>query len=290
MEPLLHVIGAGRAGVGVARLLAKASLPIGFVVARAPAAAYLAAKRIGAGTPSIDPAETLTDGSITLLAVPDRAIATVAATLAAGPPRKEAVALHVSGALPGSVLEPLRRRGVAIGSMHPLASFADRDRPPESLEGITFDLDGDPAARAAARDLVRTLRARAIELEEGGKPLFHAAASLASNALVALFDVAQQIAEKGGAPAMGGRIALAELARTTLENVAHLGAPHALTGPIERGESETIAAHLAALKAKAPELLAGYRTFARATVASAVRKGSLDEAQAQALTRLLDPP
>lgn len=290
MDPLVHVIGAGRAGVGVARLLARASVSIGFVVARAPAAAYAAAKRIGAGTPAIDPAETLTDGSITLLAVPDGAIATVAAALAEGPPRQGAVALHVSGALAAGVLEPLRRRGVAIGSMHPLASFADRDRPPETLHGITCDLDGDPIARAAARELVRALGARAIELEEGGKPLFHAAASLASNALVALLDVAQQIAERGGAPPMAGRIALAELARTTLENVAHLGAPHALTGPIERGERETIELHLAALRAKAPELLADYATFARATLASALRKGSLDEAQAQALARLLERP
>jgi predicted short-subunit dehydrogenase-like oxidoreductase (DUF2520 family) len=290
MDLLVHVIGAGRAGIGVARLLAKASVPIGQVVTRAPAAAYAAVQRIGDGTPGIDATTTLTEGSITLLAVPDRAVAKVAASLADGPLANGAVALHLSGALPGAALAPLRRRGVAVGSMHPLASFADRDRPPESLEGITFDLDGDLAARAAARDLVRRLGARAIEIGEGGKTLFHAAASLVSNGLVALFDVAQQIAERGGAPPMGGRIALAELARSTLENIAHLGAPHALTGPIERGEAETVASHLAALRSSAPDLLADYRTFARATLASALRKGSLDDAQADALARLLEQP
>lgn len=288
MAPRVHVIGAGRAGVGIARLLAHSDVEIGCVFARSAAAATLAAKRIGDGLPVTAMAEALTDGALTLVAVPENALARVAAELAAGPPRRDAIALHVSGSLPGAVLAPLRTRGVAVGSMHPLASFADAERPPESLRGVTFDVDGDPAARAAAGDLVRRLGGRVLELHEDGKPLFHAAAALASNGFVALFDVAQQMAERSGAPAMATRVALTELARSTVENVGQLGAPHALTGPIERGQVEIVERHLAALRAAAPELLEAYRVFARATLATALRKGTLDDAKHAALARLLD--
>jgi predicted short-subunit dehydrogenase-like oxidoreductase (DUF2520 family) len=284
----VHVVGAGRAGVGIARLLAQADVEIGCVFARSAAAASLAAKRIGDGSATTSMAEALTDFAVTLVAVPENALARVADELANGPPRRESTALHVSGSLPGAVLAPLRRRGVAVGSMHPLASFADAERPPGSLRGVSFDVDGDPAARAVASELIRKLGARVLEVHEDGKALFHAAASLASNGFVALFDVAQQLAERSGAPAMAARVALTELARSTLENLGQLGAPHALTGPIERGQTEVVERHLAALRAAAPQLLDDYRTFARATLATALRKGTLDEAKRAALARLLE--
>ncbi len=286
----VHVIGAGRAGVGIARLLALADVEIGFVFARSAAAAALAAKRIGDGAPTTEMAEALSDSAATLVAVPENALARVADELSEGPMRRGAVALHVSGSLPGAVLAPLRKRGVAVGSMHPLASFADAERPPESLRSVTFDVDGDPEARAAAGELVRKLGGRVLEVREDGKPLFHAAAALASNGFVALFDVAQQLAERSGASAMAARVALTELARSTLENVGQLGAPHALTGPIERGQAEIVERHLAAIRAAAPQLLDAYRTFARATLATAQRKGTLDETKRAALARLLDGP
>src|SRR6185436_480279 len=153
------------------------------------------------GAWSIDPASAFASGAITLIGLPESALAPAAERLAQTlPPLRDAIALHLSGSLPAEVLAPLRAKGVAISSLHPLASFADREQPPDSLDGTTFDVDGDPPARAAARELARTLHGHVVELgpELGadGKALIHAAACVASNSLVALFDLALRLAER----------------------------------------------------------------------------------------------
>jgi len=290
VSPTLHLLGSGRAGTAIARLLARRSFPIGSVCSRNLAHAEAAVALLGSGRPTADPAACFAPAAWTLVALPEGAIAPLAAQLASRlPDCRGAVALHVSGALPGEALAPLRARGVAVGSVHPLAAFADRARPPDSLAGTTFDLDGDPAARAAARTIVAALEGHPLELDGDGKALFHAAAATAANGLVALLDVATQLAERGGAKPDAARRALVALARSALDAIEQRGAPDALTGPIERGEAAVVAAHLAALAAAAPELLPAYRDFARATLATARRAGRLAPAAAAELARLLAP-
>jgi predicted short-subunit dehydrogenase-like oxidoreductase (DUF2520 family) len=288
MPPLLNLVGAGRAGTAILRLLARAGHPIGRLVARSDSSARTAVAVVGGGEPATDPLAAFGDGAVTLVGLPEREIAPFAER--AGrllPTLHGAIALHLSGSLPADVLAPLRARGVAVGSVHPLASFADRARPPEKLDGVTFDVDGDPPARAVARELARTLRGHVVELGPDGKALFHAAACVASNALVALLDLACRLAEAAGASPLAARGAMTTLADGTLENLARSGSPAALTGPIERGEVEVIERHLAAIARRSPKDLARYVVFARATLEIAASKGSLEPAQLSALAMLL---
>lgn len=290
MTRLLHLLGAGRAGTAVARLLAARGFKLGSVCCRSETSAQEACGLLGDGTPTTDALTCFTPGGLSLLALPERSVAPTAATCAARlSDCPGAVALHLSGALSAEVLAPLRSREVAVGSCHPLAVFAKREQPRSSLAGVTWDIDGDPAARDAARALVTVLGGNAIELAGDGKAIFHAAACTAANALVALFDVAQRLAQRGGATAEQARAALVALSRSTLDSLERGDAPAALTGPIERGEPAVIATQIAAIARSAPELLAGYRTFARATLETARRKHGRDTSADAAIARLLEP-
>src|SRR5712692_3493382 len=175
------------------------------------------------------------DADLVLLCVPDAAIAAVARDLVPGP-----WVAHVSGATPLAALAPHERRF----SVHPLQTFT-RARGPEQLDGawaaVTAEND-DALARGLA--LARTLGLRPFELADDARPLYHAGAAIASNYLVTLHAVASELFRAAGAPPE----ALVPLMRRTIENGFEL------TGPIERGDWETVEAHRRAIRAARPEL------------------------------------
>ena len=183
---------------------------------------------------------------LVVLAVPDQAIPEVAQRLAIGP-----WVAHVSGATSVTALAPHERRFAA----HPLQTLT-RDRGAEQLDGawsaITFETD---AAEAAARWLAATLGLRPFVLADADKPIYHAGAAVASNFLVTLERDAARLVGEAGVPAE----ALVPLMTRTIENGFQL------TGPIARGDTSTVDAHLAALEARAPDLVALYRALAEAT-------------------------
>jgi predicted short-subunit dehydrogenase-like oxidoreductase (DUF2520 family) len=283
---LLHLIGAGRTGSALGAAFARSGHPIGAVVARSAASAAEAVRRIGSGEPTIDPCRALRAGDRTLIALPEAAIAPTVAALATTRLRLDgAIVLHVAGSLDCEVLAPLRATGASVGTLHPCAAFPDRVAPP--LAGVTFDLDGDAPAIAVARELVDRIGGHALELPRGGKPLFHAAACLSANSLTALLEPAIRMAQAAGASEPQARAAMTALARSAVDAVAKRGAIQALTGPIERGEHDVIAAHVAALDRLAPELASTYRQLARLTLATARRRDGRDPARDDAIERLL---
>ena len=186
------------------------------------------------------------DRELVLLCVPDGSIAEVAAGLEEGP-----WVAHVSGATPLSALDPHRRRF----SMHPLQTFT-RARGPEQLDGAWAAVTaGSEEARVAGFWLAETLGLKPFELADAARPLYHAGAAIASNYLVTLHAVASELFRAAGAPPE----ALVPLMRRTIENGFEL------TGPIERGDWETVAAHRRAIRAARPELEPLYDVLAEAT-------------------------
>jgi predicted short-subunit dehydrogenase-like oxidoreductase (DUF2520 family) len=187
---------------------------------------------------------------LVLLCVPDGAIAEVAATLEPGP-----WVAHVSGATPLAALAPHDRRL----SVHPLQTFT-RSRGPEQLDGAWAAVTGETeAALATGRWLAETLGLRPFELADSARTLYHAGAVFASNYVVTLQRAASRLFESAGAPPE----ALEPLLRGTIENGFEL------TGPIARGDWETVAAHRAAIHEHRPELDHLYETLAGATLALA---------------------
>ena len=186
------------------------------------------------------------DRELVLLCVPDGSIAEVAAGLEEGP-----WVAHVSGATPLSALDPHRRRF----SMHPLQTFT-RARGAEQLDGAWAAVTAESEeARLAGFWLAETLGLKPFELADAARPLYHAGAAIASNYLVTLHAVASELFRAAGAPPE----ALVPLMRRTIENGFEL------TGPIERGDWETVAAHRRAIRAARPELEPLYDVLAEAT-------------------------
>jgi len=191
----------------------------------------------------------LRDGGaeLTLLCVPDTAIRDVAQGLSLG----QGWIGHVSGATPLSALDPHERRF----SLHPLQTFT-RHRGAEQLDGawaaVTAEND---EARGQALELARTLGLEPFELDDANKPLYHAGAAMASNFLVTLHEAAAGLVAAAGVPPE----ALEPLMRRTIEN------DFELTGPIERGDWETVEAHRAAIRGARPDLEPLYDVLAGAT-------------------------
>jgi len=190
--------------------------------------------------------EVADQGQLVLLCVPDDSIAAVAAAVAEGP-----WVAHVSGATPLSALDPHRRRF----SMHPVQTFT-RARGPEQLDGAWAAVTAESEeARSAGFWLAETLGLKPFELADDARPLYHAGAAIASNYLVTLHAVASELFRAAGAPPE----ALVPLMRRTIENGFEL------TGPIERGDWETVEAHRRAIRAARPELEPLYDVLAEAT-------------------------
>jgi predicted short-subunit dehydrogenase-like oxidoreductase (DUF2520 family) len=192
------------------------------------------------------------DADVTLLCVPDTAIRAVARGQSRGQsPGLSPWIAHVSGATPLSALDPHERRF----SLHPLQTFT-RARGPEQLDGawaaVTAETD---EAREVGFELARVLGLQPFELADEARPLYHAGAAIASNYLVTLHRVASELLTAAGAPPE----ALEPLMRRTIENGFEL------TGPIERGDWETVEAHRAAIREVRPDLEPLYDVLAEAT-------------------------
>jgi predicted short-subunit dehydrogenase-like oxidoreductase (DUF2520 family) len=193
------------------------------------------------------------DGAeLVLLCVPDRAIRGVATEIAPGP-----WIAHVSGGTPLSALEPHELRF----GLHPLQTFTGT-RGAEQLDGAYAAVSAEgPEARAVGFELARTLGLQPFELDDSLRALYHAGAAVASNFLVTLFRAAAELVDTAGAPPE----ALIPLMRRTIENGFEL------TGPIERGDWETVEAHLAAIRESHAELEPMYHALADLTAEKVAR-------------------
>lgn len=246
----LWIVGPGRAGLALGLLLHRSGAVAPLVYTgrsgRAPAHPLFAGDTPAARYVTWREAPP-TDVAGILLAVPDGAVADVAARLASLPLPAKIPILHLSGSLGTEVLEPLARGGHPVGGIHPLCAVADPVEGAERLRGATFGVEGDVAARVLAERIVRAAEGTALDLPPGSKADYHAAAVFASNYVVGLLAVAERLMERAGVPAERARPALADLAAGALENVRSGGPAAALTGPVARGDAETVGRHLARL-------------------------------------------
>lgn len=254
----VRIVGRGRVGRGLALALRRAGVQVRLVRGRAAGRA--------------------TREATTVLAVPDPTLAAVAASMEVEP---GAVLLHCSGRLAPEVIA---REGAHVGAMHPLASFADPKRPP-ALRGTTFVIEGDPAAVAVALRLAKACGARALVAPLHG-PAYHAAAALAANGAAALAAIAVRLLRELGAGEREANEAVGALLRTVGENVARVGVPGALSGPVIRGDDATVRAHREALEALDPDARRAYDAVAPAILECAIDAG-LDRERAEAVRRAL---
>lgn len=292
-SPRIAVIGAGRLGGALGRLLAQAGWRIVAVTGRTRRSALAAARFVGAGEPMTDVARAVADADVVLITTPDWAIREVCERVARGGAlRPRALVAHASGAHTRELLEAAREAGALRAVIHPLQSVPSRERGVANLPGSYFRVEADRGALGRARALVRALGGRELALrrwesDATSAALYHAGAVAASNYLVTLLAYAiRHFAALGADPSQALRAVL-PLARGTLDNVEQLGIRRALTGPIARGDVATVAGHLAAMRELAPELLELYRLLARETVRLARERGGPAGETAEEILRIV---
>lgn len=282
----LVVVGAGIVGRALGKALREAGLPVAAVISRDQARARQAARFIGEGEPTTDLAAA-GSGNLLMLATIDRVLVRSAAAIArrAVLP-KDTVAFHCSGAFPGSAIGSLAELGAAVGSLHPLQTFASPDEALVLLPGSSFAVEGDRRAVPVLAATARAIGGRPVKIRAADKAVYHAAAAVTSNCMVAVAHLGTAMLAAVPSFARDPFTPLRHLLRGTLRNLERLGPRAALTGPIVRGDVETVAAHVGALRHD-PALLRAYRLAARVTLAAAVASGRLEPRAAARMARIV---
>jgi predicted short-subunit dehydrogenase-like oxidoreductase (DUF2520 family) len=235
-----------------------------------------------------DPARAAAAADTVVLGVRDDLIEGMCEALAPGGLRPGARVLHLSGSVPLSALDAARDAGAGVLSLHPLLSFPDVSTGVERLPGsgiaVTAEIE---EVEAFGQDLARDAGARPFALSDEVKPLYHAGAVFASNYLVAVEALAEQILTAAGVADASSL--LEPLARSAFDRAFALGPEAALTGPAVRGDAGTIERNLRALAATVPGAVASYVTLADAAAAIALEAGRIDAGQHARVREALDP-
>lgn len=219
-----------------------------------------------------------------VLAVSDDAIASVARTIAPNL-KRGATVLHCAGARGTDELEACEAAGATVGVMHPLVSFPSRRSSP-NLRGTTFTVNGSRRAVATSRRIARACGARVVVAQTGDAG-YHAAAALVANGAVALAFVSVGVLEQLGFDKRAAERAIGGLLQSVGENVERLGVPGALTGPVARGEPESVANHRTALRRLSKDALCAYDALVPVIVRCA-RAAGLDHAHASKILRTME--
>lgn len=276
MLPRVFVVGAGRAGRALAHAMRVAGVDV----------VGLHGRREGTDITWGTWPSSLESATVVLVAVRDAELDGVLTELSGASLSADVVVLHASGNAEPAALDLLREHGHACGTFHPLLPLTDPTRATEQLRRAWIGIDGDEGARAASRELAAAIGSQVLEIPAGEKARYHAAAVFVSNFPVVLMSVGMRLLELVGIQDTSARSALGMLLTAAAQNAAAVSPAQALTGPVVRGDIETVRAHLAAL-GETPEILELYRALSREALPIAGEAG-LDAARAEELRGVLD--
>jgi predicted short-subunit dehydrogenase-like oxidoreductase (DUF2520 family) len=279
------VVGAGRVGA----VLAAALRAAGHEISGAAGESAASRTRIETLLPGVHhdkPTAVARSCDLLLLTVPDDMLANVVTMLAAsGAIRPGQSVVHTSGKHGTAVLAPAARLGARVLAMHPAMTFTGTDVDLDRLAGCVFGVTAGPGTRALGESLVADLGGTVVWVEEDKRTLYHAGLAHGANHLVTLVAQAMDLLRASGADDPAAT--LRPLLGAALDNALAYG-DAALTGPIVRGDVETVRAHLADVAASSPETLESYVVMARATVNRAVLGGRLLPIRAAKLVGVLN--
>jgi predicted short-subunit dehydrogenase-like oxidoreductase (DUF2520 family) len=244
----ITLIGAGN----LARILGPALLAAGYKIDSVAGRETASSRRRAAmlarslGARAVPLAQAGPDSDLIWICHTDDALAETARELARKSGWQGKVVLHSSGALTSDVLAPLRRAGAHVASLHPMMTFVPGASP--KMSEVPFAVEGDRQAVAAARKLVKSLRAPIFPIEKRFKTLYHALGSFSSPMLVATLTTAERVARAAGLSPSQTRSIIAPILHETIKNYVERGPAAAFSGPIKRGDLNTIRRHLRELK------------------------------------------
>lgn len=269
MSEHVFIMGAGRAGTGLARALRASGVRVVGVHGR-----HVHPGDDGVTVGALPP--SLASASVVLVTVRDAQIDAALEELLAGPLAPGTVVLHASGSAEPSMLARVRAAGHPAGTFHPLVPIADPASAPELLRGAWIGVDGDERARECSTVLAAAIGARVLDIPPGEKARYHAAAVMVSNFPVVLLSLGERLLEEAGLDPAVAHSALRPLFLATAANLGAYRGARALTGPLVRGDDGTVRSHLAALGCDA-DALAVYRALSLAALPLALAAGAAPE-------------
>ena len=283
--PKLGFIGAGTVGSALAIRLDEQGYPVISVASRSFSSAVRLAKSVPGCQAYTSPQEVADTADLVFITTPDDAIPLVAAGIKWHSGQS---VVHCSGADSTAILEPARKLGASTGCIHPLQTFAGIQKAIENLPGSTFAIEAEPPLLETLKKITAALNGSTVVIKPEDKVAYHAAAVIASNYLVTLVKMSTDLWLTFGVPREQAAAALMPLLKGTLNNIANIGIPGCLTGPIARGDSGTIRKHIAAIKRVSPELIPAYKELARQTIPIALAKGKMGQPEAEKIKEILD--
>lgn len=287
-KPSISIVGAGKVGSALASLLHRKGYPLVGVASRSLASAQRATDELGV-LATDKPEEVTSKADTVFITTPDRVIAHVASQIKEqGGFRPGQIVFHTSGAHSADEVGVARKAGAFAASLHPLQSFATVQMAMENLPGSYFALEGDAEAMPLAKQIVNDLGGKNFAIAAQDKPLYHAAACIASNYLVSLMHLATGLYKQFGLSREEAFKALFPLIQGTLNNISQLGPAQALTGPIARGDVPTIEGHLEKFEQIGKDEIDLYCKLGLYTIKVALEKGSIDQKQSKQLEELLN--
>jgi predicted short-subunit dehydrogenase-like oxidoreductase (DUF2520 family) len=270
--PITGIVGAGAVGTALGVALSRGGWPIHGVASRDADRRGRFQSLVAGSRAFSEPTSLVEEVELIIVAVPDDAVASVAADVRMYGGQ---AMVHTSGVLGPEVLAPAMAAGTQIGSFHPLVAFADTERAVAALHGATVAIEGDDQLAELLAQMAEAVGAVAVRLAPGAKAAYHAAAVLAAGGFVALLDAIAELGRVAGLDESGSLAIYGPLIEQTLGNARALGIRAALTGPMVRGDRGTLDAHLAALREHAPGVLDLYVAAAEREIALAEARGAL---------------
>ena len=281
----LGFIGAGPVGTAFAVNLSKRDYQIIGVFDVVREAAQRFADDV-TGCQVYDKAQELVDNAdMVFITTPDDIIPRVAAELKW---RTGQSVVHCSGASTVHSLDSAREQGAMVGAIHPCQTFAGREQAIANLPGSTFAIESEEPLKKTLTEIAKSLNGDLVYLTSEDKALYHAAACIACNYFCTLVDIATDLWQNFGKSKEEAAKAYIPLLQGSVNNIASIGFPGCLTGPIARGDVKTIQSHLVALEKYAPDILPLYRELGLKTIPIGIAKGTLSESKAEELRSLLE--
>lgn len=271
------IIGAGRVGTALAMALNRKGLAISAVVSRSKNSAAECASRVNCPIYSDQLASLPEETRAIFVTTPDASLASVASRLSESTLNFEGkFVAHTSGLCTSAVLESLQLKGALTASIHPMQTFAANKKDWQRFEGIFFGIEGQPKALEICKQFANFLSANYVTVTKDLKPLYHAACVFTSNYLVALMSVPAMLFEKLNLSDHDSARCLQPLLEGAVDNIKKLGLVNALTGPIVRGDVETIKRHLEILRENVPEFVPLYSLLGTQALALAQEGNRID--------------
>ncbi len=288
MKPSFAIVGCGKLGTTLGKFLSGAGYRTTGFSSKSLASAKNAAEAAGSENFSQIPWEITQNADIVFLTTPDGLIADTCTGISQNSGfKKNTVVLHCSGAHPSTILSSAKACNAWTGSLHPLQSFASPVLSGNPFKDIIMSVEGENAAVETGKAIANDLGANCLTIKTDAKILYHASAVVASNYLVALFDFAFRLIGQAGISEQNAFDVLKPLVQGTLSNIEQTGIEKALTGPISRGDVETVERHLKEISFKTPGLATMYKTLGLHTVGIAQSAGTLSETTAKELEDIL---